>query len=91
MCELCGKWACPPQCPSYDTARVARCVSCDAAFEEGEVYYEMDGKPYCVECVENATMEELVRICETDDFEELLGKLGLTRRVCAEEGRYYGG
>ena len=85
MCEICGKWSCPPQCPNYEVVSGGRCTVCGGRLYEGEICYEMNGKLYCSECVEGATLEELVRICESDDSEELLERMGLTR------GAYGGG
>ena len=91
MCEICGKWACPPNCPGYGEGESERCGICGERLHEGEVVYEMDGKPYCAMCVEGADLEELVRICESEDAEALLENLGIVRKAFAHGKEYYGG
>ncbi len=85
MCEICGREICPPRCPNYEESRVARCAGCGVRLLEGDGYYETNGKPYCEECINGASLEELVRICETET-EEVLGELGLCHRYFDETG-----
>ena len=52
------------------------CQYCGKILIGGEGYYQQNGKPYCEECVENADLEDLIRICETDT-DELYRAVGL--------------
>ena len=56
MCRICGKYICPPACPSYEGESAERgrrtgwCRGCgEALFEYDEVRYS-GGKPYCFAC-----------------------------------------
>ena len=89
MCELCNGWICPPRCPNYEENAAVRCMCCGARLDDGDPCYVSNGKPYCVSCVEEADVEELVRICETET-EELYGKLGLTRGAFDSSRGAYG-
>jgi hypothetical protein len=51
---------------------------------EGDGYYEKDGNPYCEDCLEGASLEDLVRISEIET-EVLLSSIGL-RHAYLESG-----
>ena len=58
MCRICGKYKCPPSCPSYegDSAergkKVGNCGLCgDSLCEDDYINYSY-GKPYCIDCIE---------------------------------------
>ncbi len=53
------------------------CRSCGGRLNVGDGYYEKDGKPYCEDCVEAATLSDLVRICEAEEV-ELAEAIGLS-------------
>ncbi len=76
MCDFCNKHTCPPGCPNYTESASARCRSCGCLLLEGDGYYRMNGSLYCEECVETATLEDLVRICDSEP-DELLSQLGM--------------
>ena len=61
-----------------------RCRCCGAMLMEGDGYYEKDGKPNCEDCLEGASLEDLVRISEID-AEALLSSIGL-RHAYLESG-----
>jgi hypothetical protein len=53
-----------PQCPEADE-RLAlyHCVECDSNIYKGDIYYRLDGEPFCKICVESGRNE-----AEEDDF-----------------------
>lgn len=56
MCSICGKYLCPPACPSYrgDSAelgkRVGICRKCGRYIYENEDYYGSVGAKICEDC-----------------------------------------
>ena len=61
---------------TYNGDFSVNCRYCGKILMGGEGYYQRDGKPYCEECVENADLEDLIRICETNT-DELYRSVGL--------------
>lgn len=85
MCDICQKMICPVSCPGYrGVSRPRRCAVCGIPLEDGEVRYLQFGNPYCPSCLENSTLDDLVRICESS-HRALLEQLGF-RRVAPGEG-----
>lgn len=76
MCDFCNKRVCSSGCPKHTEPASARCRSCGSLLLEGDGYYSMNGLLYCEECVEAATLEELVQICDSEP-DELLCRLGM--------------
>ncbi len=56
-----------------------KCASCGQILIGGEGFYQVDGKPYCEECVESADLEDLVRICETN-LQTIYRMIGLSHQ-----------
>ncbi|MBE6531877.1 MAG: hypothetical protein E7679_07340 [Ruminococcaceae bacterium] len=56
MCRICGKYICPPSCPSYDGESaemgkmIGRCSECGVRLCEYDDIVYSYGKPYCVDC-----------------------------------------
>ena len=83
MCDICGKTYCPTGCPGRAEAYALRCVWCGRVLGREERIYEGSGNPYCRECVEEADLDQLVRICGLDK-RLLLSQIGIDVR---KEGR----
>ena len=70
MCEICRKYRCPPNCPSYEGRsaefgwRVAICRVCGRSLYEGDAVREYGGRAICEECAEE--IEEKFRETEGD-------------------------
>ena len=79
MCQLCQKQLCLPSCPNKTPPQKLRslplCVSCGEATIQAEGFYQINGFPYCIDCLEDADMNFLLRICETPK-RRMLEKLG---------------
>ena len=58
MCRICGKYNCPPACPSYNGEsaelgeRIDFCAVCGTPLYQYEYIKYSYGKPYCVDCVD---------------------------------------
>ncbi len=37
--------------PDYENQAVFRCCYCECSFFEGDDYYDIQGKPYCEDCL----------------------------------------
>ena len=59
-----------------DSEFTVKCGYCGRILIGGEGYYQKDGKPYCEDCLEGASLADLVRISETE-VETLLSSIGL--------------
>lgn len=58
ICEICKKSPCDARCPNApEPPLVHECESCGAEIREGDTYYNLDGVPYCEECIEAAREE----------------------------------
>ncbi len=52
MCEICLQTPCASGCPGADDAPiVTRCVKCRRAIREGDDYFDVEGDPFCEECM----------------------------------------
>lgn len=52
MCEECHQYPCHPRCPNApDPVVVYTCVNCGEAIRDGECFYDMDGEPWCEDCI----------------------------------------
>lgn len=82
MCDICGRYFCPPSCPGndgYDLLRGAprgNCLFCGSELYAGDRVYERDGKVLCLECAENADLETVLEIGECKTSTELFEELG---------------
>lgn len=60
MCEICRKYRCPPNCPSYEGRsaeygrRIAVCGACGRSLYEEDIIREYGGRAVCDECAEKA-------------------------------------
>lgn len=56
MCQICGKYLCPPACPSYRGRsaergdKICECSVCGAFLCEYDIVKYSYGKPYCRDC-----------------------------------------
>ena len=56
MCRICGKFICPPPCPSYDGEsaergkKIAVCTACECSICEYDEIRFKYGFPYCLDC-----------------------------------------
>ena len=52
MCELCFMTPCHPRCPNAPEPRtVHKCIHCGKAIREGDDFYDVDGEPWCEDCM----------------------------------------
>ena len=57
MCSLCASIPCHPRCPNADEPKVVEtCICCGYDIYEGDEYYDIDGEPWCKECI-NSSMK----------------------------------
>lgn len=86
MCQFCRQLICPPFCPNADgndrAYGDALCRNCGAKLPKDGFHYLSHGKPYCRECIEGATPDDLVRFCETT-WDEWLENMGILPAVSA--------
>lgn len=55
MCHICLQTPCHPRCPNANEPDLfALCVNCDRKIFEGDDYYELDGEPWCEDCIEKS-------------------------------------
>ncbi len=61
MCNVCLQNPCHPRCPNADEPPVVhKCLHCGEDISVGDVYYDIDGEPWCEECIRFArTVAEL--------------------------------
>lgn len=57
MCKICQQTPCLTQCPYAAPTIVHECTLCGAEIYEGDTYYELDDKPICESCIEDARRE----------------------------------
>lgn len=77
MCDICNMGHCPPGCPSYENEAglglsVGRCVLCDEVLCEGDRVLEKNGELLCENCVDVATLEDVLAAEGVRDAAELL-------------------
>jgi len=52
MCSVCMSSPCHPRCPNADEPSVVEyCFDCKKEIYEGEDYYDVEGTPWCEECM----------------------------------------
>ena len=52
MCDLCRQHPCHPRCPNADLPPIVTyCLKCHLPIREGEYYYDVEGDPYCDDCI----------------------------------------
>ena len=55
MCEICHRTPCDPRCPNSEGPRVVfTCSNCDGDIHEGDDVWNINGEPWCEECIDNA-------------------------------------
>ncbi len=55
MCSECHQIPCHPRCPNApEPAVITNCIHCGTEIHVGEDYYDIDGEPWCYECIESA-------------------------------------
>ncbi|MBE6529938.1 MAG: hypothetical protein E7680_05010 [Ruminococcaceae bacterium] len=95
MCQFCRQLICPPFCPNASGNDQAyggtQCRNCGSTLSEDGFHYLSHGKPYCRECIENASPDDLVRFCETT-WDEWIESMGILPAINAPKvhigGRY---
>lgn len=64
MCIECGFYICPPGCPNAPTPiPVETCHICGEGILDGDKYFNGLGGPVCVNCVEDMTPSEIIKLC----------------------------
>ena len=54
MCEECHRYPCHPQCPNAPGPVVVHsCINCGEDICDGDCFYDMDGEPWCEDCIHN--------------------------------------
>lgn len=52
MCDVCKQTPHHPRCPyAPDPPVVHECIKCGDYILEGEMYHDIDGEPWCTDCV----------------------------------------
>lgn len=52
MCKECGRFICPSGCPNApEPAKFDKCMGCGRDILDGEDYYDIDGEPWCEDCI----------------------------------------
>ncbi len=55
MCEVCRQIPCHPRCPNApESPIIHKCIHCGVKIREGDTYYNVDGEPWCEECIDNS-------------------------------------
>jgi hypothetical protein len=55
MCDVCLHFPCLSGCPNAsDPLVVHECIHCGADIYEGNDYFNIDGEPWCEECITKA-------------------------------------
>ena len=63
MCEECRQIPCHPRCPNApDPPMVYKCIYCAKPIREGDEFYDVDGDPWCEDC-----MTDCHKTAEVDD------------------------
>ncbi len=79
MCRECKNMVHPPLSqfdPSRQPFGGTRCRNCGADLTKRDCFYLSHGKPYCPDCIEDASVDDLVRFCETT-WDEWLSEMGI--------------
>lgn len=100
MCEECRQIYCPDECPNAFEGKGARCDLCGVVREKDELYGDLRGRSFCVCCIEELDVIEILRICGASSVLELLLRCGIlkntrkrsnpikkTENKCSEEHR----
>lgn len=54
MCCVCMQSPCDSRCPNADEPEVVfQCLKCNKDIYEGDDYHDIDGEPWCEDCVRN--------------------------------------
>lgn len=52
MCDICLQRPCHPRCPNApEPPAVTECIHCGEKIYEGDGYYNVDGEPWCEDCI----------------------------------------
>lgn len=63
MCEICLTTPCHPRCPNAPSPRrVCWCIHCGKPIREGDDFYDVDGEPWCEDC-----MRDCHTVAEVDE------------------------
>ena len=57
MCKICLQTPCLSQCPNAMPVIVHECTLCGGEIYLGDTYYDIEGKPICEECINEARRE----------------------------------
>lgn len=63
MCDVCLKTPCHSRCPNANEPSVVhKCLKCGEWIVEGDDFYDVDGEPWCEDC-----MRKCRRIAEVEE------------------------
>ncbi len=69
MCDICLRSPCHPRCPNApEPPVVTSCIHCGEHIHEGEDYYNIDGEPWCENCIDDC--RTVAEADEPDYFED---------------------
>ena len=55
MCDVCRQTPCHSRCPNAPEPPVIySCIHCDTEIREGDAYYNIDGEPWCEDCIRSS-------------------------------------
>ena len=57
MCQICLQTPCNQQCPNAVPKVAHNCTMCGEEIYTGDTYYDLNGKPICESCIDEARME----------------------------------
>ena len=87
MCPECHRMICECFCPAYSGRSaeggraVLYCRLCEAPIWQGDKYYSIGVRQFCRDCLEEASMEDLLGAFKLQSPEEVLNVLGAVSRV----------
>ena len=74
MCKECGKYECPVACPNYVSPHELggnKCEWCEEFCDESDIV-RMGEKSYCLDCVSEMTVNDILRISEIFDIKRFI-------------------
>ena len=87
MCPECHQMICPPGCPAYSGRSAERgkaiifCEFCGFPIWSGDRYYSVGTRQFCRNCLEYASMDDLLAAFRASCPTEILQTLGAVSRI----------
>lgn len=87
MCPECHRFICIESCPSYSGHSpekgnaVLSCTFCDFPIWKEDKFYSIGVRPFCRECLENASFDDLMLAFKFKTPQDLLCALGAVSRT----------